>query len=248
MLSIFAPVLTTPLLKISILLPDIGITYINLTAPNPPPSQEERNKYASPDFFSDNWRIQTKLVNVCKVALIGLITAETTTILAQQFPSRLSNWLLSILAPSGRLPLAPTPRFLAAGTLVLTAGLLRIWTYRTLGRFFRWQLSLVDGHRLVTAGPYAWVRHPSYVAGTLVSVGNLVLLSGRGSYFAESGLGRSVFGKAVAGAMAGYLVFMHANLIATRVDKEDQVLREQFGEEWEEWARKTPYKLIPYVY
>ena len=33
-----------------------------------------------------------------------------------------------------------------------------------------------------------------------------------------------------------------------RVGKEDQVLREEFKEAWESWARQTPYKLIPFVY
>ncbi|OJT08428.1 hypothetical protein TRAPUB_611 [Trametes pubescens] len=248
MLSMLTPCLTTPLLKIPILVPDAILTYISLTPPTAPPSPAERKKFAHSDFFSDNYQVQTQVVNICKSALIGLMAAETTTILAQRFPSRLSSYLLSLLAPTCPLSLTPTPRFLLTSTVVLAAGLLRLWTYRTLGRFFRWQLSLVDGHRLVTAGPYAWVRHPSYVASALVSYGNLVLLAGRGSYFAERGLGRTPLGKAVAGVIAGYLLFMHANLIVTRVDKEDAVLREQFGEEWEAWARRTPYKLIPYVY
>lgn len=263
-----APALSTPLLKIPILVPDAILTYISLTPPTAPPSADERKKFAYSDYFSDNYQVQMQIVNACKVkacslfapgapvltpndsqsALIGLMAAETTTILAQRFPSRLSTRLLSLLTPTRPLALTPTPRFLLTGALVLAAGLLRLWTYRTLGRFFRWQLSLVDGHRLVTAGPYAWVRHPSYVASALVSYGNLVLLAGRGSYFAERGLARTLLGKAVAGAIAGYLVFMHANLIVTRVDKEDAVLRAQFGEEWEAWARRTPYKLVPYVY
>ncbi|EIW64000.1 uncharacterized protein TRAVEDRAFT_110615 [Trametes versicolor FP-101664 SS1] len=233
-----APALSTPLLKIPILVPDAILTYISLTPPTAPPSADERKKFAYSDYFSDNYQS----------ALIGLMAAETTTILAQRFPSRLSTRLLSLLAPTRPLALTPTPRFLLTGALVLAAGLLRLWTYRTLGRFFRWQLSLVDGHRLVTAGPYAWVRHPSYVASALVSYGNLVLLSGQGSYFAERGLGRTKLGKAVAGVIAGYLLYIHASLIVTRVDKEDAVLREQFGEEWEAWARRTPYKLVPYVY
>ena len=33
-----------------------------------------------------------------------------------------------------------------------------------------------------------------------------------------------------------------------RPNQEDAVLRKQFEKEWDEWAKKTPYKLIPYVY
>ena len=32
-----------------------------------------------------------------------------------------------------------------------------------------------------------------------------------------------------------------------RAEVEDQVLRKEFGKEWEEWARKVPYKFIPYL-
>ncbi|KAH9858320.1 hypothetical protein C2E23DRAFT_770003 [Lenzites betulinus] len=250
MLSILAPVLSTPLLKVPILIPDAVLTYINLTAPMPPPAKDERDKYPTKDWFSDNHHVQTQCINVCKIALMSLMAAETTTILAQHFPSRLSTLLLSYLAPSAPSPLtlAPTPRFFLTSALVLAGGLVRLWTYRTLGRFFRFQLSLVAGHRLVTAGPYAWVRHPSYTAATLCSWGNLLLLSGPGSYFAESGLGRTLWGRAAGAGVAAYLLFLHSNLMFTRVDKEDAVLRESFGEEWEEWAKRTPYKLIPYVY
>ena len=33
-----------------------------------------------------------------------------------------------------------------------------------------------------------------------------------------------------------------------RARVEDEALRRAFGEEWEAWARRTPYSLIPYVY
>ncbi|KAI0361061.1 hypothetical protein OH77DRAFT_1433284 [Trametes cingulata] len=252
MFPALAPMLTTPLLKIPILVPDAILTYISLTPPNPPPAAHEQQKYSRTDWFTKNHLLQTKVVDVCKWALIGLMAAETATILAQEFPSPLSSRLLSLLVPSPLarpLPLAPTPRFLLTGALVVAAGLVRAWTYRTLGKYFRWQLSVLDDHcRLVTSGPYAWVRHPSYVASALVSYGNLVLLCGRGTYWTEVGLGRTVAGKVAAGAVAAYLLFLHAYLISGRVEREDEVLRAQFGEEWEAWARRTPYKLIPYIY
>lgn len=36
--------------------------------------------------------------------------------------------------------------------------------------------------------------------------------------------------------------------LCSRVESEDAMLKKQFGEEWEEWAEKTRYKLIPFVY
>jgi len=46
---------------------------------------------------------------------------------------------------------------------LLAAGvLLRWWAIRTLGKFFTVDVAVHREHRLVTAGPYSWVRHPSY--------------------------------------------------------------------------------------
>ena len=33
-----------------------------------------------------------------------------------------------------------------------------------------------------------------------------------------------------------------------RAEVEDQILRKEFGNEWEEWARQVPYKFIPYLF
>lgn len=48
-------------------------------------------------------------------------------------------------------------------------------------------------------------------------------------------------------AWAGYSFFI-AGMLVMRVPKEDEVLREKFGAEWEVYARRTPYRLIPYIY
>ena len=33
-----------------------------------------------------------------------------------------------------------------------------------------------------------------------------------------------------------------------RMQKEDELLEQTFGDEWEKWAEKVRWKLIPYVY
>jgi protein-S-isoprenylcysteine O-methyltransferase Ste14 len=33
-----------------------------------------------------------------------------------------------------------------------------------------------------------------------------------------------------------------------RARREDTMLRREFGQEWEKWAQKTPYRLIPGIY
>ena len=48
--------------------------------------------------------------------------------------------------------------------------------------------------------------------------------------------------------LLGLAVAHSLHLFMHRAELEDQVLRKEFGIEWEEWARKVPYKFIPYVF
>ena len=181
-----------------------------------------------------------------------IATAEAAVILAEHFPSPLSARVLSYLLPfppaGGRPPAFRLSPLAAAGLLLgIGGGLLRVWCHRTLGRFFTWQVAVRDGHRLVTDGPYALARHPSYTGWAMLTAGNALLLASAGSYFVEAGWSRVPAAQAAAAA-----AFTHMSLIAVnmffRVSTEDRVMRQEFGEAWDRWAKATPYRLIPYVY
>jgi protein-S-isoprenylcysteine O-methyltransferase Ste14 len=59
-----------------------------------------------------------------------------------------------------------------AGLVLIVAGIgLRAWSIITLGRFFQYQIRVQPGHRVVTAGPYRYVRHPSYTGIALALLG-----------------------------------------------------------------------------
>jgi protein-S-isoprenylcysteine O-methyltransferase Ste14 len=73
--------------------------------------------------------------------------------------------------------------------LCILGALLRLWSYRTLGRFFTFQLSIREDHRLVTHGPYAYVRHPGYSAIILVFFGGALVLFSPGGWVRECGVG-----------------------------------------------------------
>ncbi|CAD6900108.1 unnamed protein product [Tilletia controversa] len=55
-------------------------------------------------------------------------------------------------------------------------GGLRYWCYRELSHFFTFTLAILDDHRIVSSGPYAVVRHPSYTGLFLVASGLTVLM------------------------------------------------------------------------
>ena len=119
--------------------------------------------------------------------------------------------------------------------------------HRALGRLFTWEMSVRDGHQLVTSGPYAVVRHPSYTGFALIACGNIVLLASKGSYFVEAGLWNTVAGRTVGYTMSAYLALLTLTLFA-RARQEDVMLRKEFGVQWDEWAERTPWRIIPFVY
>ena len=100
---------------------------------------------------------------------------------------------------------------------------------------------------MVTAGPYSLVRHPSYTAWYLVISGNLLLLYGSGSFFVETGMLRKLAGKAVAAYVTLYMGWVCGGML-WRTITEDKMMKQEFGAEWEEWASKTRYRLIPGIY
>jgi protein-S-isoprenylcysteine O-methyltransferase Ste14 len=137
---------------------------------------------------------------------------------------------LSFRPPFPTLSLLPGPLALAlaafAVVLAFAAGFMAVWARRTLGKEWSFEARLVDAHRLVTAGPYAIVRHPIYSA---------------------------MLGLWIATALAvarpwGILIGLPFILTGTilRVKFEDALLRGAFGETFEAWAKKTP-AVLPFV-
>ncbi len=115
----------------------------------------------------------------------------------------------------------PPREYVAAFFLIAALGIaLRAWAVRTLDRHFTWHVTIVDGHRLVTTGPYRWFRHPSYV-GALVAYVALPL----------------ALGSWVSAAVA---VPVLIDAFRRRVRLEEARLAEHFGSEWTAFAARVP--------
>lgn len=116
-----------------------------------------------------------------------------------------------------------------------------------MGRFFTYRLTIRDDHQLITGGVYSVVRHPGYLGTFLGRLGGIVACLSQGSWVRECGILDTKIGKC---AIYGGLFLSSAIylLVASRMGKEDAALRRQFGKEWDNWARRVPYKLIPWVY
>jgi protein-S-isoprenylcysteine O-methyltransferase Ste14 len=81
-------------------------------------------------------------------------------------------------------------------------------------------------HQVVTSGVYAFVRHPMYLAGSLLFVGTPLLL---GSAF---------------GLIFGFILVL---LLASRILGEEIMLTDEL-EGYAEYKKKVKYRLIPYVW
>ncbi|KAJ7291129.1 hypothetical protein C8J57DRAFT_1586638 [Mycena rebaudengoi] len=137
---------------------------------------------------------------------------------------------------------------LAFGSLLITCGaLLRLRCYRALGKYFTFETGILPDHQLVTSGPYSWVRHPSYTGAFLAAAGLLIYYGSPGSFLMECVIKRSTAGKVFV-TLYGLLICFVVTGLSLRIPKEDEGLRNEFGKEWDTWAAKVRYALIPGIY
>jgi protein-S-isoprenylcysteine O-methyltransferase Ste14 len=155
--------------------------------------------------------------------------------------SRLTSWIIGIsfltnvLAPvlESRYKfwseMLPTQWWNWLGLILFVAGSsLRIWAIYQAGASFLPHVKVDSKLKLVTAGPYVRVRHPSYL-GLLISY-----------------LGIAILFNSLIGAIA--LAVLVAPAIVLRIVKEEQLLANRFGEAWKNYQTQTPVRLIPTVW
>ena len=131
--------------------------------------------------------------------------------------------------------------------LVLVGAYIRVVCYRALGAHFTFDLSLQENHKLITDGPYAVVRHPSYTGFLLVAMGAMLTQLGPSSYWVQTGVWTTSSGRII-GFIYITIVVLSCVITFARIGKEDMMLQKTFKNEWDDWAKRVPYKLVPYVY
>lgn len=121
------------------------------------------------------------------------------------------------------------PTALQAITLggVAAAMAVTIWAM-VVNRFFSSVIRIQTerGHRLVTSGPYAYVRHPAYAVAPFLLVGGGLAL---GSWLA---------------ALIGLLMILP---LLRRTAREDRILRERL-DGYDAYADRVRYRLLPGVW
>jgi protein-S-isoprenylcysteine O-methyltransferase Ste14 len=76
---------------------------------------------------------------------------------------------------SGGTMARPWFAYVVGAALVAAGVAIRVWAVLTLGRWFTTVVRVADDQRVVSDGPYRWVRHPSYL-GLLVALAGLGLM------------------------------------------------------------------------
>jgi protein-S-isoprenylcysteine O-methyltransferase Ste14 len=111
---------------------------------------------------------------------------------------------------------------------VMAFGLgIRIWAAVTLGRFYTSTLMITEGHKVVTNGPYALIRHPGYLGYLLLWAGFAVLSSNLIVLF--------------------LLPMLFVAVYLYRISVEERMLTKEMGEDYIHYRERT-HKLIPFIY
>jgi protein-S-isoprenylcysteine O-methyltransferase Ste14 len=105
--------------------------------------------------------------------------------------------------------------------------LLRIWAAKSLGRFYTKTLLTSDEQKIVDTGPYGMIRHPGYLGGIL-------LWSGFGALSSNLIL-------AILFPVMFFVSYVY------RINVEETMLVESFGDEYSRYRKKT-FRLIPFVW
>jgi len=140
-------------------------------------------------------------------------------------------WMHFARLPQGNPVLPWIPAELARSILVIGLAAGSVWlvgsAVRTLGKQWAFTARLIEGHHLITNGPYAFVRNPIYTGmfGMLLATG---LAFG---YWIQLILG----------------ILLFAIGLVIRIRSEEKLLRSAFGKEFEQYAQRVP-AVLPGIY
>jgi protein-S-isoprenylcysteine O-methyltransferase Ste14 len=138
--------------------------------------------------------------------------------------------LLSLPAVALAVRGKPSSGSIALGLPIAIAGeLIRCWAVGYSGETTR--NDVVTARKLVTAGPYAYVRNPLYIGNFVTAAGFAIAFTGRNCPFMRSLL--------VGGSLAAMIA-----VYAAIVPHEEAFLRSEFPDEFERYCELVP-RVIP---
>jgi protein-S-isoprenylcysteine O-methyltransferase Ste14 len=137
------------------------------------------------------------------------------------------GFTLTLYLPQAAISWKQIPLFFVGIGLMLLGVALRWYSVAVLGKYFTFDVAIHSGHVLVEAGPYRYIRHPSY-SGALLSLLGFGLSLGN---WAGLAAGISCLGLAY----------------AYRIPIEESALAAAFGEPYSQYLKRT-WRLVPFLF
>jgi len=230
---------------------------VGLTSPNPRPDESIRvNSGIGRVFPMHLARVVNKIINHFMVGhMLSEICALWATIRFDRnmCPSIGDSFVAHAIYPSHHIPLHAIPPLCF---MVVFGGFVREICHRQLGGMFTWETSVLKDHKLITSGPYRFVRHPAYTGMICLSIGYLWLLNVPETFVKECFIGTAFLPatidvRSALGALYRTVYFtFYADVCVFGVRRsfaEDRLLKQKFGKEWDDWAKKVRWNVLPYV-
>jgi protein-S-isoprenylcysteine O-methyltransferase Ste14 len=152
--------------------------------------------------------------------------AKSTLGMAVEYPILIGVGTAGIVLSWPRFPFYPLPNILGVALLV-TGYLIHWYAHKEMKKHgVQAHQHRTQPRTLITSGPYSKVRHPGYSGLVLIYLG-------------------FVLGFAVVWMLIPAVIF--TILTCLTATKEEQLLKEPFGKEYEEYARRVPWRFVPKV-
>jgi protein-S-isoprenylcysteine O-methyltransferase Ste14 len=115
-----------------------------------------------------------------------------------------------------------------AGVAIMISGIIfRRYAISVLGKFFTATVQIKNGHELIRAGPYRYIRHPSYLGILIIALGLGIALANWISLL--------------------ICVVLPLIGIIRRINVEEKELESHFGQQYQDY-RKSTWRIVPHIY
>ncbi len=114
------------------------------------------------------------------------------------------------------------------GLIMMVMGIsFRVWSINVLDKYFTATVQIKNNHQLITTGPYAFIRHPSYLGAYLAIIGSTIFLN-------------TILGTILAITCMFYAYYK-------RICAEEFTLVSAFGNLYKQYQNQTT-RMIPYLW
>lgn len=126
-----------------------------------------------------------------------------------------------------RIPPADTFKIITGAALLLIGFSIRLIAHINLGKYFAYEIEIVEGHKLIRTGIHKYLRHPMYTGLFMMYIGVAIAL--------QSWIG-----------LASSIVLM-LPLGYWRMKAEEEALISEFGDEYRSYMKKS-WKVVPFIW